>query len=70
MYNETYHPMSKETLNGILNEGCWTEAEKIIITRQVEEATEKKTRNYKVVIDNVNEFDVTNGIVTGRRNNR
>ena len=70
MYNETYHPLSEETLKGILNEGCWTESEKQLIIKQVEEATKNKTRNYKVTVDTNNWFRVENGMVPERRSNR
>ena len=70
MYNESYHPMSKETLDGILNEGCWTASEQELIRERVNAATANKERNYTVKIDNTNEFTVTNGLVTSRRSNR
>lgn len=68
MWNETYHPLSEESLNGILNEGCWTEEEKRLIRDQVEAATAGKIRNYTVFVSENRWFKVENGQVPSRSN--
>jgi len=67
MYNETWHPITKETLNWALENKSYSEEEREIIIMAVEKANLNKERHVVIDLPSGEYLIFDNGILVGSR---
>jgi len=61
MYNETFHPVSDETLKGIIENKSFNQAEKDQIVAEVKTANDAGIRSFKVILPSGEYVEFQNG---------